>query len=217
MKVAILVPHHGDVKAKFAASLAGLTGRTMAGNGPGLAVIFEEDGPLELKRTRLVIKARRWGADYVLFVDSDQIFPPDALVQLLARQQPVVGCNYMKRDGKGPTAIDQNSQRVWTTEKKAKAGLLEEVAALGLGFCLIHKAVFEKIGDVLLFQSTITPAGEFERGEDVHFFNLVRKAGFPVLLDHAVSWGIGHIGETIRANEGEDFYVGSAALAAGGQ
>ena len=217
VKVAILVPHHGDVKAKFAACLAGLTGRTMTGGGPDLAVIFEEDGPLELKRTRLVNKARSWGADYVLFIDTDQVFPPDGLLRLLARQEPVIGCNYITRDGRQPTAKDLNGQRVWTSEQKAKAGLLESVGALGLGFCLIHTSVFEKIGDVLLFQSTITPAGAFERGEDVHFFNLVRRAGFQVMLDHEVSWGIGHIGETIRANEGEEFYVSSDLPAAEAQ
>ncbi|MEA3066148.1 MAG: hypothetical protein QOJ27_2609 [Sphingomonadales bacterium] len=217
MKISVLVPHHGPVKALFAQCLANLMAETAQAMvrdhlslvRPQIRAFFEEDGSIELKRVRLALTARKWGADYVLFADSDHTFPPDALLRLLAHERPVVGCNYVSRNGALPAAVDGSNNKLPTTEAKADAGLVEEVAALGLGFCLIHTHVFERLGDQIPFVTRINAAGEVLCGEDVHFFNLVRAAGVGVFLDHKLSWDIGHIAETIRTNR----EAGNAALA----
>jgi hypothetical protein len=210
MKIAICVPHHGDVKAKFALCLANLVAETTRGtirlelsiDRAEVRTFFEQDGPVDFKRTRLVRRARKWGAEYILFVDSDQTFPPDALLRLLRRRKPVIGCNYVTRyEPVQPTAIDGDNRRLSTTRAKAEADQLEEVAALGLGFCLLHTHVFEIIGkDAVPFLFTFDSNGEIVCGEDVHFFNVVRAAGLAVFLDHAVSWDIGHIAEAVRTH-----------------
>ena len=208
MKIAVCVPHHGPVKARFAEGLANLMAKTaqtmvrehLSLGRPEIRAFFEEDGSIELKRLRLALAARRWDADYILFADSDHIFPPDALLRLLAHQKPVIGCNYVSRNGAVPAAVDGENRKLATTEAKAKAGLVEEVAALGLGFCLVHTHTFDLLGGQIPFVTTITAAGDVLCGEDVHFFNLVRAAGVGVFLDHGLSWEIGHIAETIRTN-----------------
>jgi hypothetical protein len=213
MKIAVLVPHHGPVKALFAESLANMmaqTAQTMVRDHlslvrPETRAFFEEDGPLELKRTRLIVKSRKWGADYSLFVDSDQTFPPDALIRLLRRSEAVVGCNIVTRGERPrPTAIGLDGRKLLTTEAKAAAGLLELVLSLGLGFCLFRADAFAALDHRStgrrLFESEVTDAGELVTGEDVHFFNEVRASGLKVYLDHAVSWDIGHIAEAIRTN-----------------
>jgi hypothetical protein len=214
MKIAVLVPHHGPVKALFAECLANLmaeTAQTMVRENlsfarPQVRAFFEEDGPLELKRTRLIVKSRQWGADHSLFVDTDQTFPPDALIRLLRRSEAIVGCNIVTRDERPrPTAIGLDGQRLPTTEAKAAAGLLELVLSLGLGFCLLRADAFAALDrrstGRRLFESEVTDAGELITGEDVHFFNEVRASGLEVYLDHAVSWEIGHIAETIRTHK----------------
>jgi hypothetical protein len=209
MKISVLVPHHGPVKALFAQCLANMMAETAQAMvrehlslvRPEIRAFFEEDGSIELKRVRLALAARKWGADYVLFADSDHTFPPNALLRLLAHQKPVVGCNYVSRNGALPAAVDASNNKLPTTEAKAQAGLVEEVAALGLGFCLVHTHVFERLGEQIPFVTTIDAAGDVICGEDVHFFNLVRAAGVGVFLDHALSWDIGHIAETVRTNK----------------
>lgn len=201
------------VKAGYAKCLADMLVHTMSAtityNGavtrPQVLTLFETAGPLELKRTRGVIHARAWGADYLLWIDSDQTFPPDALLRLLKHDVPVVGCNYPTRGEPAmPTAIGFDGEDIRTTEALAEARDLQRVAALGLGFCLVKVPIFEvverKLPGVRWFQSDISPTGELVTGEDVHFFNQVRKAGFPVFLDHALSWQIGHLAETERRN-----------------
>jgi hypothetical protein len=180
---------------------------------PEVRALFEEDGSIELKRVRLARRAREWGADFLLFADDDHTFPPDALLRLLERQKPVIGCNYVSRNGALPTAIDAAGRRFPTTEAQARAGALQEVAALGLGFCLVHRHTFELLADQIPFVTTIDAAGNVVCGEDVHFFNLVRAAGVGIFVDHGLSWEIGHIAEAIRRN-GEGGNVDTAPPAA---
>jgi hypothetical protein len=209
MKIAICVPHYGDPKAGFVKSLADLLvhtmGATITYNGaitrPQIEMMWEEDGPLELKRARLAKRAQQAGSHYLLFIDSDQTFPPDALLALMTRDKPIVGCNYLTRhDPFWPTAMDGKAERIWTTRAKAEADLVEPVAAMGLGFCLIQTPVLSLLEGKVLFHSEMTPDGELLRGEDVHFFNMVGEAGIPAFVDHALSWRIGHIVERVRFN-----------------
>lgn len=207
MKIAVCVPHHGDVKARFAKSLADLVARTMGTDivyneapvRPRILTLFDERGTLELKRTALVKAARQAGADYVLWIDSDQTFPPDGLLRLMQHDRPVVGCNYMSRDGSGPTALGIDAEPVATGPS---ASGLERVAALGLGFCLVKTPVFdvieERLPEAKFFVTELENDGNVVRGEDVHFFNQVRLAGFPVFLDHDLSREIGHVAEIVR-------------------
>lgn len=202
MRIAALIPHHGPVPARFAECLANLmaeTSRTMVREHltlirPEIRAMFEEDGSIERKRQRLVWRARTWGADYVLFIDSDQTFPGNGALRLLARERPVIGCNYLTRHGGLNTAIGAGFEKMAT---RADGGV-EEVAALGLGFCLIHTHIFELLGERILFESSFSPEGEPMLGEDVHFFNLVRAAGVGVFLDHELSREIGHIAHVVR-------------------
>jgi hypothetical protein len=223
MKIAICVPHYGDPKTGFVKCLADLLiytmGVTITYNGvptrPQIEVLWEENGLLEYKRAQLVRRAQRAESHYVLFIDTDQIFPPDALIALMAHDKPIIGCNYLTRhDPFWPTAMDGKAEPIWTTKAKAEAKLVEPVAAMGLGFCLIQTPVLTLLDGKILFRSEMTPEGEMVRGEDVHFFNMVGEAGIPVFVDHALSWRIGHIIERVRFNsEGEGTAAGASVHA----
>lgn len=197
MRAAVLVPHHGDVKAKFSASLARLAAATKSAE---LEFFYEEDGPLELKRTRLALRGRQWGASHLLWIDTDQTFPPDALDRLLAHDKPIIGCNIPTRhDPVQPTAIDDYGRRTPTTQALAEAEALVEVGAIGLGFCLMKAEIFDRIA-APWFESRISPEGELLCGEDVHFCNMAWRAGIAVWVDHSLSWQVGHVAEVVRHN-----------------
>src|SRR3954466_6682373 len=98
MKIAILTPHYGDVKAGFAFSLANMISRTAStriaeGHDGPLVKAFRAGGTNIIdNRERLVAMARDWQAEFILWVDADHTFPTDALIRLLRRGKRVVGC-----------------------------------------------------------------------------------------------------------------------------
>jgi hypothetical protein len=223
VKIALCIPCHGDTKAKFTVSLANMITHTLG------ARIETGDEPVKIEfetflvacsllpesRNRLVAEAWNWGADYMLWMDADHVFPCDALLQLLSRNQLVVGCNYARRfSPTSPTASkygdDDEMDLVWTTKEKAEAGELEEVAHLGLGLCLVDMRVFDILQAKAeadgkehfwpLFRMDPTPDGIRFVGEDVHFFKSLRDAGVPIHLDHRLSWDVGHVSEQILTN-----------------
>jgi hypothetical protein len=191
MNVAICIPCHGDTRAQFTDSLAQLLIVT-AKQAPelGLAVLMFGGSDLAFNRERLVEDALSQGADWILWLDSDQTFPPDTLLRLLSAQKPVIGCNYSFRSRPaGPVAQafrDGAWVPVWTDEAKAKANEIERVDVMGLGVCLVHSEVFAKLA---------RPWFRFERaGEDAYFFAMTNRAGIEVCVHHGLSWEVGHIG-----------------------
>jgi hypothetical protein len=223
VKIAICIPCHGQTMAKFTQCLASMIAfsaqATIEWDGkvvsPEFEIFMVSSSLLPESRNRLVAEAINWAADYMLWMDADHVFPNDALLRLLSRSKLVVGCNYARRfSPTSPTASkygeDDEMDLVWTTQEKAAAGELEEVAHLGLGLCLVDMRSFaileaKAIDDGKenfwpLFRMDPTPDGIRFVGEDVHFFKSLREAGIPIHLDHELSWEVGHIGEQILTN-----------------
>ncbi|HEX5184236.1 MAG TPA: glycosyltransferase family A protein [Allosphingosinicella sp.] len=197
VKVAICTPCHGDPRMDFVLSLVGLVTHRLESVDVRLFVI--RSSVLPHARNVLVQQAREWGADRLLWIDADMTFPPDALQRLLARDADVIGANYRRRHGNhGPTAfIGQNA--VVTTKEKAEAGLVERVSALGLGFCLMRAAIFDRLREPW-FLFGYDSGRKLPITEDSFLFANLNAAGVPILLDHGLSWEIGHVGETILTN-----------------
>ena len=216
MKIAVCIPTTGFVRAKCAQALNELVAHTLSAriiyNGaiarPKFAFFYEDAGPLELKRTRLALKALEWGADYHLLIDWDHTFPPDALLRLAKHNLPLVGANYPSRHGKPrPAAL------VGTGQPATRHRGVQPVAAVGLGFCLIRSKVFSEIPKPW-FQVHIADDGSFVCGEDVHFCNQVRSAAIDVHVDHDLI--VGHIAETVLTLAGEDANDAVSVLPASG-
>lgn len=207
MRIAICSPAFGDTKAQYTYCLANLlihAGRegVRAEGGdrvqPDLRMLMASSSNVALNRQTLAEIALRGQADYILWLDTDHTFPPDTLQQLI-RHMPgakVVGCNYARRtDPTGPTALRLGGaapEFVWTSEAKAREGLLEPVDSMGLGICLMKTDVFAAI-----------PAPWFApdiNGEDGYFFLKLKAAGLPAFVDHRLSAQIGHIGERVFMN-----------------
>jgi len=222
LKVAICIPCYGDPKLKFMQSLANLLNRMHTvelRDEHGEPIRIEVDviivscSDLRQSRHKLVAEATYWGADFMLWLDADHVFPPDAFERLWAHGVAAVGCNYARRcHPTAPTAssIDDVGYKslVYTTEEKAKANDLEEVAHLGFGVCLLDMRIFdvlqaraEERGEksfLPLFRFGDDEDGPI--GEDVFFFGKVRDAGLKVYVDHGLSWDVGHIHEQVMTN-----------------
>jgi hypothetical protein len=212
LKIAICTPYYANVTAEYARCLALLTAWTVSEanfvfNGtpakPEIQVFMRRCTLLPRARNQLAKDAIDWNANYLLWIDGDHSFPRQSLFRLLSLNLPVVGANYpIRANPTAPCATALSGGALATTEKLALAGAVEEVAHLGLGFCLVDIRVIRALRNGKpLFQNLLWGEGTDESiGEDVHFFRRVREAGFKVHVDHGLSWDIRHYHQTALSN-----------------
>jgi hypothetical protein len=193
MKIAICTPVHTDTKSVYSQCLARMIVHSMKQRPDlDLDVLIRAGSILLVNRNQLVKDAAQFGADAILWLDADHYFPPDTLLQLLAHDKDIIGCNYAKRSSPTtPTATGPGDVPIWTTPEKTEAGEVEEVWLLGLGVMFVKASVFETI-EWPFFNSGYTTENVL-LGEDTHFCNRAREAGFRIWCDHKLSWQIGHI------------------------
>ena len=144
------------------------------------------------QRHELVKSAMEWGATHILFIDSDITFNSDHVFQLVNHDLPIVGAAYSKRVTPIiPTAwysLDDWDSWIRVDEHTDQ---LIEVAAMGLGFCLIKTEVFKKI-NMPWFELGFR-LGQYT-GEDIEFFRKAGDAGVPIFLDLDITKELGHLG-----------------------
>jgi hypothetical protein len=227
LKIAICVPCYGNPEALFTQSLVNMVSyfyraRLQAPDGTEyekeIETFIVSSSMLTEVRHKLVAEALKWGADYMMCLDADHTFPEDTLDRLLEHNAMVVGANYVRRSlPTAPTAamVDKQGDGIeyllYTTAEKAAAGILEPAAHVGMGCVLINMKLFdvlqldaEQRGEksfMPLFKFEPASDGRGMRGEDVYFFEKVRRAGVPVFVDHAVSWNVGHVHQIIMTHQ----------------
>ena len=158
------------------------------------------------QREKLAQEALEWGADQLLWIDSDQRFPSNTLEVLQARNCPIVGVNATtRREPILPTALNLKIEKqmlngnptgealqVWhKVESRGKKGV-EQVTAVGFACTLVNREVFEKIPRPW-FDVIWTDHGNVI-GEDVTFCVRCMENDIPVWVDQELSMHIGHIG-----------------------
>lgn len=200
MKIAICVPHHGDIKAEFTISLVRLVIATLdeeaefVANGaavrPQIMPFLFSSSLVQVGRINLADLALAWGADYILWADSDHTFPRKSLLRLLSHDLDVVGVNYPRR----APPYEFTASGLDGAALRSGSGV-EPVMTMGLGLCLVKASVFRKLRRPW-FQVTVREDGAVI-GEDFHFFHSLRAAGFKIYVDHDLSAEVGHVGQHI--------------------
>jgi hypothetical protein len=190
VKVAICTPVYHDPSYHYTFSLANLL---LASRGINIGYFCSRGSVVAFRRNITAERALGAGADWLLWIDADQKFPPDTLKRLLAHGLDFVGCNIpIRYDPVAPSAgtigADGQVRRIWT-EPGNKA--LEPVDVMGMGVCLIHRRVFEAV-EQPWFGGT---------AEDHRFCARAGVAGFRPHVDHGLSWEIGHVGERVLTNQ----------------
>lgn len=201
MNIAICVPCRDTVMAPFCFDLARLTAYDTKHRGGGLQLLQMPGTLIFTQREKLAQEALEWGADALLWIDSDMRFPADTLEILLSRDVPIVGVNATtRREPVLPTAMNLKIDKanpgepkhVWSKiESRDKKGI-EQVTAVGFGVTLVRREVFEKIPKPW-FDIIWTDHGNVI-GEDVAFCVKALENEIPVFVDHELSMHIGHTG-----------------------
>ena len=187
-KVAVCYPSSDMVHADFTLALAGLC---LAAHPIAVTVINAKSSIVAEARNNGVEDARQSGAEYLLFLDSDMVFPLTLLHRLLLHRKDVVGALYTKRLppyellGKAlasPPVPDTNG--------------LVEMTRLPTGCMLIRMVVFDALTKPY-FYFGIDQELQTILGEDYAFCDAARLAGFRIWADLSLSQEIGHIGQRI--------------------
>lgn len=236
--VVTLMPPDGECAQSYTQSLLQLFAHPAT--APALRA---GEGPMFLPTTPLRISEMRNGAaqflldrseaEWLLFIDSDMGFDPDALELLLDAADPVerpvigalcFGLRKEKSDGQGgyvgvafPTIYDwkqhpDQPRPGFVQRYDFTPNTVTQVGATGAAFLLIHHSVLEEIrqtsGDTWFDRAKMHSEDE-SMGEDISFCVRVGQMGKPIFVHTGV--GTNHL-KTIHVNE--DYYRGQRALMA---
>lgn len=177
---------------------------------PGVEWIIDTGSMLPLQRNFIV---QHMKGDWLLFIDSDMVFQPDALVRLLKTRQDllaqgdepdIVGALCFRRSPPhNPTLFRKDeSGHYQVLEDYAGHEEVVEVDATGMAFALISMSAFDKITGMPMPPYEERIGGrrppEFFRwhgmyGEDVRFCSDLRDRGGHIYVDTSVK--IGHMYE----------------------
>lgn len=181
--ILVAVPHTGAVSTQWAFGLWQL------GVDAKCLLSFHAGAPIDASRNKLVDEMEKNGCDWLFFLDSDVIPPKGTIDTLLSHNLPIVGGLYYTRispiiptvwvnnpDDSGATYIPKNFQ----------PGEITEADAIGMGCCLIHKRVFDKL-DKPYFNWTLDEDGNKGVSEDFYFCKKAKEAGFKIFVDTRIS------------------------------
>ncbi len=200
-RIVIGVPSHGDWKASFGIALSQMCMATLKHGDKEVSVVSSIGSMLSKQRHDLVMAARAQEATHLLFLDSDIIFPDDALDQLLFWDKPVVGASYpTKTIPSMPTTRKWKNNRWEFVFTNKKSEDLERVDRLPTGCLLVEMGVFEQIRQPW-FEFTWTGEEDLYQGEDWGFCERIEEAGIEMYVDHNLTKEIGHIGYLVYKNQ----------------
>jgi hypothetical protein len=190
--VSILVPTKDTVYSHFSYSLSNMIKLTTQ-MGIETHLFFDASTILINQRESLIKQAIEVGSEWVLWLDSDMMFPPSVLMRLLAHNEDLVGCNYMKRSYPFKTVAftDTSDWENWIPIQYSNE--LVEAEAVGMGCFLMRTKLFKELQKPY-FEYTYQPKTEDWGGEDFTLFKKFNKLGHKLKIDMNLSNEIYHIG-----------------------
>lgn len=201
------IPCRDHINARTVMSLLTTDLRFAIEQQKTIPIVVLQGNALPWQRNELV---NRMQGDWLLFIDDDMTWQPDAIARLVATQQEhdldiVSGLCFRRVRPFHPTMYmrEQPDEGLYAFREKWDEGEIVEVDATGMAFCLIHKRVFEMIADgpIPPFEERMAIGGPPPLffhwygtvGEDLDFCQTARKAGAKIWVDTSIQ--IGHVGE----------------------
>lgn len=192
MKILVAVPSNDVIETKFVQSLLALekVGQTDVHIYAGSLVYVARNTLSDLAQVR--------GYDYVLWIDSDQTFPPDLLPRLYRHNKDfVTGVCYFRKPPYTPVIYE--TMECEDTEEGPKTKIqmytdrplqtdIFQVAGCGFGVCLTSVKMLTDVKSQFP-EAPFTPIKNF--GEDLSFCWKARQLGYEIWCDPTID--IGHI------------------------
>ena len=147
-------------------------------------------GSLADARNSLVSQAQKEGAEYLLMLDTDQVYPSDTLTKLLSNKKDICGVRVHRRwmpfDPiflRGEIGKFKN-----VPDEEAYSGEIIEIDATGTGCLLFKMEVFDKV-PAPWFEFTFKNGKPV--GEDINFCDKAKRAGLSLFVDTSIE--VGHL------------------------
>lgn len=167
-----------------------------------VSFVTRNGDPVDHAREKSIVELFALGLDAMVWIDTDLIIPPDALVRLVRMSNagyPIAGGLYRRAMHKPEEQIILTKLADvpgWATldalRERAQGGVTEVALTAG-GFTIVRREVYEvlerKIGRPW-YACYDAEAGDWPI-EDTYFYRRVARAGIPVHVDpelHAVHW-----------------------------
>ena len=206
-KIFIAIPHTGTVSMEWALSLRQL-------KTPTYLMSMSRGTPWDVARNTLVNEFLKGTTPYLFFLDSDVIIPAHGINKLLSLELPVVSGLYFTKTPPQPVPAmwqktDETGKYV-SIQGYAKNETVE-ADVVGMGCCLIHRRVFEKLKEInpekpfykWTFDPTKSDVGE-GISEDFYFCERVKKEiGYKIFVDTSIECK--HVGQFDTGSNGIEF------------
>jgi len=200
MRILIAVPCMDSVPSQFAQSLATLN------KVEECAVAFQMGSLIYNSRNYLATAAVKMEADYILWLDSDMVFPSDTLERLWKDRDKgdiVTGIYYRRVEPYKPVLysrldIDGNGCQ-WENCEDIKNEIFE-VEGCGFGCVLTPTNVF--IDVMNRFGNMFSPINGV--GEDLSFCWRAKQCGYNIVADPSIP--LGHVGHYVVDKKFYDAY-----------
>ncbi len=192
VKLSILVPTRDTVHSQFSYCIAQLY-KTTSEIGIETFLFYDSSTILLNQRERLLEQAKKVNSDYILWIDSDMMFPSTTAVRLLEHNKDIVACNYTKRTKPLKTVAytDLNDWDSWVPMEPQDE--LVKVEGVGMGCMLMKLDIFEKIQKPY-FEFRYKEDTQDYFGEDFILLGKFREQGYDVYIDTVLSMDIKHLG-----------------------
>lgn len=196
-KTLIAIPRMDSVPTQFRQSLA------MLQKEGEVSLAFQMGSLVYTSRNLLGQTAIEMGADYVFWLDSDMVFPPDTLVKMIKTLEEndldfLSGVYFKRVAPYKPVLFDEMDDTGvnYTEFEKIPDGIFE-IGGCGFG-CVLMKT--DILIDVLASEMDMfTPLPR--AGEDIAFCIRARRCGYKLYADSTIP--LGHVGHRIITR---DFY-----------
>lgn len=198
MRLYICIPSHDMVCTDFmlsvTAMLTYLFTHKLVDGEMSFRLLNQRGALIHMTREEMVQQGLVGGATHFLFIDSDMMFPEDALHRLFSRNEPIVAANYVQRClPTKPNAVSMLEGPMFTDPDSTG---LEEAKSVGLGLALIRSEVFESMPRPWFDTYWYTREdGKMSLiGEDVFFCHKCRHSNYKIMIDHDLSKEVTHLG-----------------------
>ena len=203
MKILIAVPCMDQVPSQFAQSIATL-------NKVGDCVIAFQMGSLVYDaRNSLALNAIKAEADYVMWFDSDMVFPPNTLEKLIEDRDKgdiITGVYYRRVVPYHPVLMEKleilEDKCEWSDYIDYPQDIFE-VAGCGFGCVLVPTKVLLEV--FTEFGNMFAPINGV--GEDLSFCWRARQLGYKIVCDPSVQCG--HVGHYVVDRNFYNAYKGA--------
>lgn len=203
MKLLIAIPTRDEMHYLFVKSLTDLI-RKLDEDGVNYEIAFQGATLVYIGRDKLAKKAIDEGFSHVLWLDSDMVFKPELLEDLMFCGKPfVTGIAHGRRAPHFSCVFKQVLPKVERWEYEEYPSTPFKIAACGFACVLIETRILEKVWTT--HGTCFFPTREL--GEDVAFCYKAEKLGFEIWAEPTVQ--LGHIGYITIYPEYAEIYANS--------